>query len=430
MFYSDSGATAIDIALKMAFKLHEARSGQKGFTVLTQTGGYHGHTLAAINTTGSIVSQHPWNHCNTVSIDVPFVYYRSGKLMLDAGDLDSEQIREVVYSDSTFTGLRQLMDVDTRITSPLGLAYREHIQTSLQAVVDKQIGALILEPLMLGNASLRFIDPLYQKILIQEAKKLRIPVIYDEVATGFYRLGVISSCQVFKEFPDIACYAKMLSGGYLSLSTTVASEEVFLSFYPQKREGTNAADPAQLADEADNVLYGHAYSGNPIACTAALEAIRLLENCDSINSDTGRMKPSFPEESVKDLSKLPGVVSAYAMGTVISIQMVPPAAGPIVTEGAEVVEASKGPSLAALVISLLQAERIQSHPLNDNIYIMCTPFTSTFDKQRIVRVLKRCLTKAYYLRPNAGFDVSSYDNRHGPAAGKVSVGKQSVEFDK
>lgn len=70
------------------------------------------------------------------------------------------------------------------------------------------------------------------------------------------------------------------------------------------------------------------------------------------------------------------------------------------------VDDNREPSLASLVISLLQEERIQAHPLNNNVYIMCTPFTSQYDKQRIVRVLKRCLTKAHYLRPTSGgFEV-------------------------
>eukprot|EP00981_Chlorochromonas_danica_P006534 scaffold1420_cov182-Ochromonas_danica.AAC.12 len=428
VFYADSGASSIDIALKMAFRLHEVRKGKtegrgkEGYTVLTQAGAYHGHTLGAINTQHieqhSILSQHPWNNCHTKPMNVPFVYYRNGKLSINTKTLLDDTVREAFLQDPPFTSTSALLNLNTRLHTGLALAYRNYIEKYFDELLQKhEIGAFLLEPLMLGTSMLRFVDPLFQKIAVEEAKKRSIPVIFDEVATGFYRLGVLSSTDIFHESPDIACYGKVLSGGYLSLSTAITSEEVYKAFYP----GSPISSESLEAGDPTAIIHGHAYAANPIACSAALEAIRLLENCDSIDSETGRLKPSFPEDAVRDLSKLPGVLTVYAMGTVLSIQMQPrntittPPSAPSVLDGSNNQEdlTEKEPSLASIVISMLRAERIQAYPLNDNIYVMCTPFTSTFDKQRIVRVLRRCLTKAFYLRPSSTVpEVSGLDSRN------------------
>ncbi|KAJ1424044.1 pyridoxal phosphate-dependent transferase [Ochromonadaceae sp. CCMP2298] len=83
---------------------------------------------------------------------------------------------------------------------------------------------------MLGAGGLVFLDPLFQKVLVQECKSRGIPVVFDEVAVGMWRLGQVSTSRVLEETPDIAAYGKMLTGGYLPLSVTLASAETFGAF--------------------------------------------------------------------------------------------------------------------------------------------------------------------------------------------------------
>jgi len=95
---------------------------------------------------------------------------------------------------------------------------------------SEYLAALIIEPVIQGAGGMLMIDPLFQRILVSECKSRKIPVIFDEVFTGFWRLGVESASELLGCSPDIACYAKLMTGGIIPLAATLATEEVFESF--------------------------------------------------------------------------------------------------------------------------------------------------------------------------------------------------------
>eukprot|EP00879_Flechtneria_rotunda_P032520 GHRR01035738.1.p1 GENE.GHRR01035738.1~~GHRR01035738.1.p1 ORF type:complete len:302 (+),score=128.63 GHRR01035738.1:254-1159(+) len=108
------------------------------------------------------------------------------------------------------------------------------------------------------------VDPLFQSILVQVAKQRRIPVVYDEVFTGCWRLGTPTAGQLLHQEPDIACYAKLLTGGVAPLAVTLATEAVFNAFKgPSKVEA---------------LLHGHSYTAYPLGCAAALASLVILQN--------------------------------------------------------------------------------------------------------------------------------------------------------
>jgi dethiobiotin synthetase/adenosylmethionine--8-amino-7-oxononanoate aminotransferase len=411
VYYADNGQAAIDIALQMAHRLYTARRSSS--------------SSSNANSESTVLTRGGSNRAGHVSIPLPYVHYWQGKLSLDVKELDADPVRGAVYAEMArglLTSSTQLFNWKQRMVTSssssssssstgsltgLAKAYKEYIHSFFQTQQEAAgVSAIILEPLLLsagsGVGGLRFVDPLFQKLLILEAKQHGIPVIIDETSNGFFRLGVMSCClQLLQETPDIACYAQMLTGGYLPLAATLASEEVYAAYQQ------SFAMPLEHA--ASSI-----YAGNPIACTAALEAIRLLENAPDIHPTTGMMKASFSEESVRDLSKLPGVVSAYSLGTVLSIQLPPP------------LPDSEGDSLTSLVISLLHAERIQAYPSQHCVYILCTPFSTMYDKHRVLRVLRRCLTQAFYLRPSAALEVQASYNAHSSNSKSVETGVETM----
>lgn len=467
VFYSDNGSTAMEIALKMAFRLHELRhttanakaaaevipGEKKRLVVVSQRHGYHGDTLGTMNTSSPSAfnkMQHPWYACSALVLDIPTFYYRRGHLEIDCSMLDPALFGPGSIGAEAiplFHTLDEVLDTTERMASPLAQVYRTHIVQQLDGCQD-EIGALVLEPMMLGAGGLTFLDPLFQKVLISECKARNVPVVFDEVAVGMYRLGPVSTSRYLQESPDIACYGKMLSGGYIPLAVTLASHEVFSSF---------------LGDtNSQALMHGHSYTANPIACTAALEAIRLLEHCPRRDPVTGLMANMFGVEDLISVSKLPGVASVMGLGSVLSIQLCarggnssPPAPGCSTIVGSPV--AGKVPPeekcltkddeedeedsvfagmsatqynalYASFVVSVLRQERLFARPLGNTIYIMTTPFTTDYDRQRLLRVLRRTLTKTYYMRPTSFSPASTDDEDHkdGQESGDVYFEKNTT----
>lgn len=108
------------------------------------------------------------------------------------------------------------------------------------------------------------IDPLFQRILVSKCKKSGIPVIFDEVFTGFWRLGRESAADLLGCRPDIACYAKLMTGGLIPLAATLATEDVFQVFRGNSKLRA--------------LLHGHSYSAHALGCTAAAKAVQWFKD--------------------------------------------------------------------------------------------------------------------------------------------------------
>ncbi|MBJ7354487.1 MAG: adenosylmethionine--8-amino-7-oxononanoate transaminase [Thermoleophilaceae bacterium] len=214
VFYSDSGSTATEIALKIAFQ-HFQQSGQPERTrFLSMRDAYHGDTIGAVS----------------------------------AGGID---LFHATYGPLLFETLK---------TTPGDVAELErHFEQH-----GNELAAVIMEPLVQGAAGMILHPNGYLRKVRQLCDKHGVLLILDEVATGFGRTGTMFACQQEAVEPDIMCVAKGITGGYLPLAATLTSEIIYSSFLGDHTE-------------QKTFFHGHTYTGNPLACAAGIATLEIFE---------------------------------------------------------------------------------------------------------------------------------------------------------
>ena len=218
VFFSDSGSTAVEVALKIALQYwrNVGRSGKDRF--LCFTNGYHGDTLGAMSVSDPEKSMHKALH----SALVP------------------QYVVDIPSDESSIAELEELL-----------------------AGVEHQVAAMIVEPLVQCAGGMRFHGPKVMAALHGLAKKHDILLIADEIATGFWRTGHRFACEEAGVSPDIFCLGKALTGGTIGLGATLAREEIFEAF---------------LSDDWNSALmHGPTFMANPLACAAANASLDLFE---------------------------------------------------------------------------------------------------------------------------------------------------------
>jgi dethiobiotin synthetase/adenosylmethionine--8-amino-7-oxononanoate aminotransferase len=229
-------------------------------------------------------------------------------------------------------------DVSGRLATPLAEVYRGYITRTLEGLESARgvprLGALVLEPLVLGAGGMIFVDPLFQRVLVDVVRARGtasssgadtpgawsgLPVIYDEVFVGLYRLGMQSTIPLLGAAPDISVHAKILTGGLVPLAVTLASDSIFRAFYS--------------TEKAEALLHGHSYTAHPLGCEVANETLRLIEK--ETQSETWLaaqarwQAPGTPStvwsfwdpEFVQAVSRMDTVAEAMTLGTVLSIKV-------------------------------------------------------------------------------------------------------------
>jgi len=215
-FFSDNGSTAVEVALKMSFQ-YWYNKGKSKRKVIALEGAYHGDTFGAMSVSERDVFNRPFEPFLFDVVYLPFP--------------TEENKEEVLYK------LEEYLSSD-------------------------DVAAFIFEPLVQGAAGMRMYSAEMLNTLIKHCKRAEVICIADEIMTGFGRTGKMFACDYIEEDPDIMCLSKGLTGGYLPMGltcTTLNMYEVFLS--EKKQRG---------------FLHGHSFTGNPLACAAALASIELF----------------------------------------------------------------------------------------------------------------------------------------------------------
>ncbi|KAL7576005.1 hypothetical protein ACA910_000792 [Epithemia clementina (nom. ined.)] len=382
VFFTDNGSTGVEVAVKMAMKTYQKRVGmsaedadQLHLDCVAQVGSYHGDTLGVMNMSEPSIfnqGQHPWYEPRGLFLDPPTLGFKDGQLSISFPQGTEVPVEAITEFDS----IDQVMDVPNRmIKRKLIASYRQYID--LQWLYyehkerDTKLSCVVIEPIFMGAGGMKFVDPLWQRALMDIAKEKNVPIVFDEVAAGLHRVGVTSCREILESNPDIACYAKLLTGGLLPLSVTLASNEVFETF---------------LGDEKGQaLLHGHSYTANPVGCVAALHALDVYDSVlgKKPRTVTTRPRKLFDENQVRELSLLPIVDRSFALGTVLTVT---------IKTGEE--SGPSGYGASSRTVPLVRALRdcgIYARPLGNVIYIMASPLTSTEECVRLTDKLHQVL---------------------------------------
>ena len=259
VFYSDSGSTAVEIALKMAFQFwqqHADGAARRRTRFVALREAYHGDTVGSVSLGG---------------IDLFHSIYRP--LLFDA--------------------LR---------AEPGDAADLERILTAY----GDEVAAVVVEPLVQGAAGMLVHPPGYLRSVLDLCDRHGALLIVDEVATGFGRTGRMFACEHEGVAPDFLCLAKGLTGGYLPLAATLTTERVYEGFLGE-------------FEELRAFFHGHTYTGNPLACAAALATLDVFEE-DGTLEHVAQLDALF-DELLEPVAALPAVGEVRRRGLMCGIEL-------------------------------------------------------------------------------------------------------------
>lgn len=229
-FYASDGASATEIALKMSFHYWQLCGKAEKNKFISLQNGYHGETLGALSVTDVAIFK---------QIYAPILHqYKT---------LPTPDWRYAETGESH-------RDYALRAANALENYLAQHHATT---------AALILEPLIQGAAGMGMYHPIYLQRAREICSRYQVHLIADEIAVGFGRTGTFFACEQANIAPDFLCLAKGLSGGYLPLSVTMTTDEIYEVFYHEKSSRT--------------FLHSHSHTGNALACRAALATLDLFE---------------------------------------------------------------------------------------------------------------------------------------------------------
>ena len=276
VFYSESGSTAVEIALKMAFQYQkQAAGGNPDKTrFISFTNAYHGDTLGAVSV-GGIDLFHAVYHellFPTVKAESPYCY----RCPFGASQPSCQ-----------FDCLKQL--------------------ENLLATHASELAALIIEPLVQGAGGILVQPPGYLRRVRDLCTQYGVLMIADEVAVGFGKTGTMFACQQEGVTPDIMAVGKGLSGGYLPLAATVATEEIYSGFLGR-------------FDEFKTFFHGHTYTGNPLACAAAVASLNIFTEERVVEGLAGKIKRF--SQGLQPIAKLGHVGEIRQRGFMVGIELV------------------------------------------------------------------------------------------------------------
>jgi len=350
VFYSDAGATATEVAFKMAMGYWYHTGQPRRDTFVAIEGAYHGDTTGAM------------------SIGYSDVFHRPFKSMTFHTEFVPPPPEDAA---------RGLASLEAKLTA-----------------LGDRVAAVVIEPLVQGAAGMIVQPPGYLVGVAELCRKHGTLLIADEVATGFGRTGRMFACEHENVAPDIMCLGKGITGGYMPLAATLCTDEIAAAF-----EGD--------LHEMRTLYHGHTYTGNPLACAAALASLDLFESTnllEAINRKAARLAERLAE--LDDRDRFPFVHEVRQCGLMIGIELAqaasrePQAAagGTALGDFGESPHMVKSGSrrLGYEVCDAARAQGVIVRPLGDVVILMPPPAITDEHLERLADVVIETIGK---LRP-------------------------------
>lgn len=272
-FYASDGASATEIALKMSFHYWRNMNQPKKTQFISLQNSYHGETLGALGVT-----------------DVAIFKDTYAALLMQSAQMPSPDFRLAEAGESA-------EDFALRCADALEKYISEH---------HHQLAAFIIEPLVQCAAGMAMYHPAYLRRAREICTQYNVHLIADEIAVGFGRTGTMFACEQSNVLPDFICLSKGITGGYLPLSCVLTTDEIYAAFYDDST--------------AKGFLHSHSYTGNPLACSAALATLAIFESDKVIEAN--KVKAATMQIKMQALTHLPvqhlrhqGMISAFDVMT-------------------------------------------------------------------------------------------------------------------
>ena len=266
-FFSDNGSTAVEVALKMAYQYFLNKGINSRDIFINLEGAYHGDTIGAMSAAGANSEYH-------------------------------SKFKKFFFKTFSIKFPKNTEDEVTSIDKLQQFLKQNH----------QKVCALIVEPLVQGAAGMKMYSPEFLDKIVETVRRYDILVIFDEVMTGFYRTGTMFAMNQTQNIPDIVCLSKALTGGFMPMSLTVTTEDIYNAFWSD--------------DWSKAFIHGHSYTANPIACAAACATQKILQRSEikqNIQQISKTHKVRLAELSSKDIlmRRTCGTISAIDLSSVV-----------------------------------------------------------------------------------------------------------------
>lgn len=273
VFYADNGSSCIEVALKMSYHYwrNVGQPDKRRFVTLTNS--YHGETVAAMSVGDVALFTETYQGLllDTLKVPSPDCYLRP-----EGMDWEEHSRQMFVHMERTLA---------------------EH---------HASVAAVIVEPLIQGATGMRMYHPVYLRLLREACDRYGVHLIHDEIAVGFGRTGTMFACEQAGIRPDFLCLSKALTGGYLPLAACLTTDAVYQAFYDDYH--TLRA-----------FLHSHSYTGNPLACAAALATLDIFAEDDVIEANKPLARRMA--EATAHLVDHPHVGEVRQTGMALAIEM-------------------------------------------------------------------------------------------------------------
>ena len=273
-FFTDNGSSSIDAAMKMSFHYWKNKGYKNKRKFIALTNSYHGETLGSLSVSNIDLYKKTYREIlkNTIMVKSPDCFFKNEK--------DSDKEHTIKMFDEMLDAIK-----------------KNH----------KNVCAVIVEPLVQCAGYMRMYHEVYLSLLRQACTKYKIHLIVDEIAVGFGRTGTMFAFEKSKITPDIICTSKGITGGYMTLSSILTTNEIYNAFYDEYTK-LNA------------FLHSHSYTANPIACTAACASLDLFKKYNTLKNN--QKLSNYILKKICHLAEHPNVAEVRQKGMITAVEMV------------------------------------------------------------------------------------------------------------